>query len=215
MKILFQGDSITDAFRKPEELNPAFQLGNGYAFLVAALLGANYPERDWEFVNRGVSGHGVSDLAARWQVDALDHAPDLFSLLIGVNDTIQAMHGTSKVKDADFIQIYAGLVDAVLERKPATQVLLLEPFLVEVGEVTPQWKAHLAVRQQAITRFAQERGFSLVPLQSILDAACDRAPVDYWAYDGIHPTHAGFSLLADAWLKAAGSILGIPTKELL
>ncbi len=28
MKILFQGDSITEAFRKLEELNPAFQLGN-------------------------------------------------------------------------------------------------------------------------------------------------------------------------------------------
>ena len=28
MKILFQGDSITEAFRKPEELNPAFQFGN-------------------------------------------------------------------------------------------------------------------------------------------------------------------------------------------
>ena len=32
MKILFQGDSITEAFRKPEEINSAFQLGNGYAF---------------------------------------------------------------------------------------------------------------------------------------------------------------------------------------
>jgi hypothetical protein len=40
MKILFQGDSLTDAFRKPEEINAAFQLGNGYAFLVAASLGA-------------------------------------------------------------------------------------------------------------------------------------------------------------------------------
>ena len=30
MKILFQGDSITNAFRKPEEINPPYQLGNGY-----------------------------------------------------------------------------------------------------------------------------------------------------------------------------------------
>jgi hypothetical protein len=44
MKILFQGDSITDAFRKPEEINPAFQLGNAYAFLVAASLGLRHPE---------------------------------------------------------------------------------------------------------------------------------------------------------------------------
>ncbi len=203
MKVLFQGDSITDAFRKSEELNPAFQLGNGYAFLVAAHLGAHHPEREWEFVNRGVSGEGVGGLARRWQADALDHAPDVFSLLIGVNDTIQAMQGTSKINDEEFLQVYASLVDAILSRKPETRVLLLEPFLLEAGQVTAHWKSHLAVRQQGITRFAQERGFSFVPLQSILDAACDRAPADYWAYDGIHPTHAGFSLLADAWLEAA------------
>jgi len=32
MKILFQGDLITETFRKTEEINPAFQLGNSYAF---------------------------------------------------------------------------------------------------------------------------------------------------------------------------------------
>jgi len=76
MRILFQGDSITDAFRKPEEINPAFQLGNGYAFLVGARLAADHPDRPYEFLNRGVSGQRVQDLAARWQPDALDLRPD-------------------------------------------------------------------------------------------------------------------------------------------
>jgi lysophospholipase L1-like esterase len=89
MKILFQGDSITDAFRKPEEINPAFQLGNGYAFLVAARLGARHPERHFEFINRGVSGHTVQDVEKRWQADCLDYHPDLLSLLIGVNNIIR------------------------------------------------------------------------------------------------------------------------------
>jgi hypothetical protein len=35
MNILFQGDSITDAFRKMDEINPAFQLGGVYALLIA------------------------------------------------------------------------------------------------------------------------------------------------------------------------------------
>lgn len=39
MKILFQGDFITEAFRRPEGLNPAYQLGNGHFFSSQRLSG--------------------------------------------------------------------------------------------------------------------------------------------------------------------------------
>ncbi len=210
MKILFQGDSITDAFRKPEELNPAFQLGNGYAFLVGSKLAEAFPDRGFEFVNRGVSGEGVKGLAARWEADALSIGADVFSLLIGVNDTIQAMVGSSKLTDAEFLRVYTGLIDAILARKPESKVILLEPFLLEVDRVTPVWREHLAPRQAAIARLAAERNIPLVTCQTLLDEACARAPAAYWAYDGIHPTHAGFALLANAWLQAAAPVLDIP-----
>ena len=217
MKILFQGDSITDAFRKPEEINPAYQLGNGYAFLVASHLGATRPERGWEFVNRGISGHKVAEIAARWDADALQIAPDFLSLLAGVNDTqnfCKYIHSDASLsvedkarRDAEafakFQENYAWLLDSVLERKPETKILLLEPFLLEVDVVTPYWREHLSHRRQAIARIAGERGLPLVPLQKIFDEACHRAPAAHWAYDGIHPTHAGARLIADAWLEAA------------
>jgi lysophospholipase L1-like esterase len=97
MKILFQGDSITDAFCKPEEINPAFQLGNGYAFLVAARLGARHPERCFEFINRGISGHAVQHLEKRWQADSLEHQPDLLSTFIGVNNIIRHQNGSKDI----------------------------------------------------------------------------------------------------------------------
>ncbi|MCE9588257.1 MAG: SGNH/GDSL hydrolase family protein [Verrucomicrobia bacterium] len=217
MKILFQGDSITDAFRKPEEINPAYQLGNGYAFLVASHLAATRPDRGWEFVNRGISGHKVAEIAARWEADALQIAPDLLSLLAGVNDTqnfCKYTHSDASLPEeekarrdaeafAKFQENYAWLLDSVLERKPETKILLLEPFLLEVDVVTPYWREHLSRRRQEIARIAGERGLPLVPLQEIFDDACLRAPAAHWAYDGIHPTHAGARLIADAWLQAA------------
>jgi len=209
MKILFQGDSITDAFRKHQEPNPAYQLGNGYAFLVAAHLGAHHPERGWEFVNRGISGHGVRDLAARWQEDALNVEPDLLSLLTATNNTIQAMRNLSTLDDAGFLALYASLVDALIERKPKTHILLLEPFLLEVGDVTPVWKNHLLLRQQGIARFAHEKKLPFVPLQRIFDDACRNAPAAYWTYDGVHATHAGYQLIAEAWLQYAEPLLRI------
>lgn len=203
MKILFQGDSITDAFRKPEEINPAFQLGNGYAFLVAARLGLRHPERRFEFINRGISGHAVQDLEKRWQADSLDHDPDLLSLLIGVNNIIRRQNGSKDIPDADVLASYRRMLEQMRAQNPRIRFLLMEPFLLEAGEVTPTWKASLRPIQEGIAAIASEFDASLIPLQSLFDKALALAPAAYWAYDGIHATHAGFQLIADAWLDTA------------
>ena len=208
-RILFQGDSITDAFRKPEEINPAFQLGNGYAFLVGANLGERYPERQFEFLNRGVSGHRVQDLAARWQTDALDFGPDILSLLVGVNSIIIRQEGLPDISNLEFLDCYRSLLDPLLSLNPKIKLILLEPYLLEAGNVTAGWKAGLLPIQAGIAQIAQEYGATLIPLQQIFDEALSRAPAAYWAYDGIHATHAGFQLIADAWLRATAPILGL------
>src|SRR5687767_15827158 len=86
--ILFQGDSITDASRNRTVLEPnvARALGTGYPLLIASELLRDSPERGYRFINRGISGNKVPDLAQRWLGDALALAPDVLSILIGVND---------------------------------------------------------------------------------------------------------------------------------
>lgn len=118
MKILFQGDSITDAFRKPEEINPAFQLGNGYAFLVAARLGLRHPDRRFEFVNRGISGNTVQDLEKRWQADSIDHHPDLLSLLIGVNNILRRQMESKDIPDAEVLASYRRMLEQMRAQNP-------------------------------------------------------------------------------------------------
>lgn len=203
MKILFQGDSITDAFRKPEEINSAFQLGNGYAFLVAARLGLRHPESRFEFVNRGISGQGVQNLEKRWQADALDHHPDLLSLLIGVNNIIRRRKGVKDIPDAEVLASYRRMLEQMRTQNPRIRFLLMEPFLLEAGEVTVEWRGEFKPIQEGIAAIAGEFGAPLLPLQSLFDKALELAPAAYWAYDGIHATHAGFQLIADAWLETA------------
>lgn len=207
MKILFQGDSVTDAFRKPEEINPAFQVGNGYAFLVAARLGHDYPERGFHFINRGVSGERVEDILKRWEKDALDHEPCVLSLLAGVNNTIQAMWGAKVTTDEVFLNDYETMLVRMRECRPDVKFIILEPFLLEADKVTAEWKKHLAPRQKGIAALARKHASLFIPLQSIFDEAIKRAPAAYWAYDGIHPTHAGFQLIADVWIKEARPLL--------
>src|SRR3989442_256188 len=86
--VLFQGDSITDAGRDRGVADPnsASALGSGYPLLVASAALAAHPDRGLRFYNRGISGNKVPDLAARWAADTVALAPDVLSILIGVND---------------------------------------------------------------------------------------------------------------------------------
>lgn len=204
-KILFQGDSITDAFRKPDEINPAYRLGNGYAFLVAARLGARFPGR-FEFFNRGISGQGVEDLADRWEEDALLLRPDTVSLLVGVNNVLLRNQRGAGLADAEVLATYRSLLDRLRERNPDIRLLLLEPFLVETGMATRKMIADLEPIQRGTAGLAAEFDAAFIPLQNIFCAALEQAPAGYWAYDGVHPTHAGFQLIAEAWLQAFESL---------
>lgn len=43
-RVLFQGDSITNAFRMPQESNDAYQMGAGYAMMIAARVRCERPQ---------------------------------------------------------------------------------------------------------------------------------------------------------------------------
>ena len=96
-KVLFIGDSITDGNwgnscgmptssdeRSQWDMNHIY--GSGYMYLCATHYQGNYPEREYEFFNRGISGNTLADLQARWQKDVLDINPDVLSILIGTKD---------------------------------------------------------------------------------------------------------------------------------
>jgi len=195
-RILFQGDSITDGNRG-RSADPNHILGHGYAFLIAALHGAAFPERKLTFLNRGISGHKVTDLEARWQKDTLDLKPDLLSILIGVNDTGRAPLEL-------FEPTYERLLEQTKAANPKVKLVLMEPFCLPVGHTLERgepWVAELRERQAIVAKLAQKHGAALVRCQKCFDDACKRAPADYWIWDGIHPTYSGHQLLADTWLE--------------
>ena len=64
MKILFFGDSITDAGRNREMPTHLYGLGCGYVRVIAdRLLGENPTAH--EIINKGISGNRIVDLYAR------------------------------------------------------------------------------------------------------------------------------------------------------
>lgn len=198
--VLFQGDSITDAYRMPAERNDAYQLGAGYAMMVAATLRADHPLRNLTFVNRGVSGNTLADVQRRWEVDALTVTPRVISLLVGTNDA-----GNPEASPDHYARSLEELIALTGERLPDVKWIFCEPFGFESEIVDAARLQRLAEIRGALRGVARDA--CVVPLQSVLDHALNRAPARYWVYDGIHPTAAGHLLIARAWLEHAADVV--------
>ena len=218
MKILFEGDSITDGNRyknKASAWDKNHQIGHSYAYLVTALLGMTYPARHYEFVNRAVSGSQTCDLLARWETDVADVSPDVLSVLVGVNDCLfHDRDGRCDLSAADYEKNYRTLLTRARENNPALKIILLEPFADIAGQKNAPTSATvraatLRSEQKIVRRLADEFDAVFVPLQSVFDEAMMRREPKYWIWDGTHPTEAGHALIAKEFLRATVGLFGL------
>ena len=217
--ILFQGDSITDGLREKNrdrawDLN--HQMGHGYAFLVNARWGAQYPERRFAFINRGISGNRIADLYGRWQEDTVNLRPDVLSILVGINDVGFTMWEQSGSGPERFGRIYQLLLDEARAANPALLAVLMEPFVMPVGDrkdTYQDWLALLRPLQEQTRLIAERNGAIFIPLQERFERLCQVREASYWVWDGIHPTVSGHQVIADAWMEAVGPALGLTDDE--
>ena len=203
MRVLFQGDSVTDAGRARE--NPA-NLGNGYPRYAAALLRERFPEREWEFLNLGISGNRTGDLLARWKEDCIDIQPDFLSILIGINDTWRAFDSNNPTTVEQFEDNYRRLLEDVKNHTHAI-ILMMEPFVLRDTPAKDAWRADLDPKIQVVRRLAWEYADGYVPLDGLFAAACMEQGPLYWTADGVHPVEAGAKRIAAAYVEAAARLL--------
>lgn len=201
--VLFQGDSITDAGRSREraaEPNVQPALGNGYAWFAAAGLLVREGADGLSVFNRGISGHKVFQLAERWQQDCLDLAPDVVSILIGVNDIWHTKSGGYQGTVAIYERDYLALCERTRAALPRVRLVVCEPFVLRCGAVDASWFPEFDEYRAAARRVAAAHGATFVPFQEMFDAAVAFAPPEHWAKDGVHPSASGAALMAETWL---------------
>lgn len=205
--ILFQGDSITDG-KRGRTTDPNHIMGHGYAFSIASRVGADYPEKMYQFYNRGISGHNVNDLEKRWQADTLDLKPDVLSILVGVNDSASVVFKEEpRITIEKYEETYTSLLEQTKAAFPAILFVLCEPFILKGGRVTENMEAYhsdIVQRQAIVRKLALKFDAVFVGFQEVFDKACEKAPAGYWIWDGVHPTVPGHELMAREWLKQVG-----------
>jgi len=203
--VLFQGDSITDWGRdhNKSKANDTGALGTGYALLTSAQLLQQFPDKNLQIFNKGVSGNKVYQLADRWDTDCLALKPNVLSIHIGVNDYWHTLGGGYTGTIDTYITDYHKLIDRTKQVLPDVKLVICEPFAVKgVKAVDDKWYPTFDLFRKAARDIANEYNTAFVPWQTVTDKALELAPGAYWSLDGVHPSLAGESLMAHAWMAA-------------
>ncbi len=221
-KVLFIGDSITDgnwggggskssAERNHWDQNHIF--GSGYMYLCAAHYMGMYPERDYHFINRGISGNTLRDLNKRWKRDVIDEKPNVLSMLIGTNDIDQVLSSNQKSFDfANWEHRYRSLIESSLKENPQLKLVLCSPFVFKSGSMfqKPNFALRDSLVRQAVRvvkKIASDYHATFLNYQQLFDELYYKYPAisdSYWIWDGIHPTPAGHEKMSETWIQAVG-----------
>ncbi len=220
-RILFQGDSITDANRGRTD-DPNHILGHSYVFSIGSRLTADFPEKHLEFINRGVGGDSHIELEKRWKTDTLDLNPDILSILIGANHIRRAC-GISTSWDPGenidplqspevFENTYRRLLKSARERNPEVRLILGLPFRFRSRTFTKEedekMKAAILERARRVRKLAGEFEALIADYPAALEKAIRRTDDSfYWCWDGCHVTTAGHEIMAREWMHAASGYL--------
>ncbi|MFG3422905.1 SGNH/GDSL hydrolase family protein [Micromonospora sp. NPDC049460] len=198
-RVLFIGDSITDAGRNRERSD---DLGGGYAMMASAWFTARHPQHAVTFLNRGVSGDRVRDLRARWDDDCLRLAPQVVSVLIGINDTWRRYSADDPTTVEEFERDYRHILDLTRRRLDAA-VILIEPFLIPLDDGQRAWREDLGPKADVVRKLAVDFDATLVTVDHLFGAGT--ADEQVWTADGVHLTQPGHALLAQQWLRAVAA----------
>ena len=202
MKILFQGDSITDWGR---DRNDIHNLGNGYPKYAAKLLTERYPDIDFEFINLGISGNQTKDLVARLDTDFIDIQPDIVSILIGINDTWHHAEQKDWIPNEIFEERYRTVLTAIKEKTNA-KIMMMEPFVIPI-EDKAFFREDLAPKIEIIRKLAREFADIYLPTDGLLASAfIGDDPLSY-AADGVHPTAKGAEFIGMLYCEYISDII--------
>ncbi len=191
MKIVFQGDSITETRRNKD--NPS-DCGYGYVCKILDELEGH------EIINQGLSGDRSYEVLKRWD-QTIQLKPDIITLLIGINDVWKTMSGVHPTNTTEYEKNLRTIIETTKQQLPNTTLILLAPFALNFGFVNDEWIEVLKVEQQIVKDLGIEYNLDVVDLQALFDVALNTYDQKEMFWDGVHPTDLGHRLISDEVYK--------------
>lgn len=203
MKIVFFGDSITEAGRNAFDEH---DLGVGYVKIAAGKLRLLYPETQFEILNRGVGGDRTSELLARVQTDVVNEHPDVVIMQVGINDVWCRFSLGVEITPEAFRANYQGLVNAV--KSTGAKLILIQPFVLPMTD-KQRFRPFLNKFLAVIGEIAKAEKLPLIPMDEIFTGVTQDIGFgpEQFTVDGVHPTHRGCRYIADQVIKELRKIV--------
>ena len=204
IRILFQGDSITDAGRDKRNYH---HMGAGYPKFVVQLLTEKYPEIDFEFINFGISGNRTGQLFDRLTQDCISFQPDIVSVLIGVNDVWHRYSAESvKTTDEQLALNYKCILDRI-KNETGAKILMLQPFTE--GEDQAHMRADVEAVKLIVNTLAEKYSDAYIKLDDLMHANEHYGEVHYFTKDGVHPNPTGAAFIAKLYVEAISPMIDL------
>lgn len=200
MKIVFIGDSITDANHNYSD----DALGEGYVKILAGELKKSKIEVG--ILNKGHDGFTVFGLWKFLDHDCICKKPDIVSILIGSND-VSIKTNTGKTLEEQGFQDYYEKILKKIRNKTEAKIICMGPFIfphpLEFKNRIPDIK-----KAEEMAKCAAEKcNVMFVPLHDMLNEAAEESGYEKITTDGTHLTMEGARIVAEKWLTATANWL--------
>ena len=143
---------------------------------------------DWEVLNRGVNGERSDQIAARFERDVVDAKPAIVVIIAGVNDVYQGRR----------VEQITQQLDRMYDRAAKSGIPVVAGTIVPYNTATPDQNA----RMRVVNAWIEQRASADPRIEFVDTRAAVAAPgapdklVD--SPDQLHPSAAGYKLMADA-----------------
>ena len=205
-KIVFIGDSVTDAGRKRPFGEGLWEgTGNGYVRMIENFLNVCYPERVIRVTNTGISGNNTNDLVSRFDKDCIDLKPNIAVICIGFNDVWRYFDEPSLTEGHVSVETYAANLEIMANKcaDAGIKCIFMTPYYLETNLNDPM-RAMMDEYRAAMKKVAEKMGIDCIDLQPAFDKLLEYRYPAYISWDRIHPGQVGSLVIAKTFLKHIG-----------
>jgi len=167
---------------------------------------ANFPEKNIEIINKGISGNTILDLANRWEDDVIYNNPDLISILIGINDihrVINKFENWDEFTPENYRKRYDYLLKRTSE-KLNCKIILIEPFYISTdrtnnfrGRVLKDIEEYIEI----VEEMSKKYGTYHLKMHRIYQKYLQYFEPEIFAPEPVHPNLTGHFLIANELFK--------------
>jgi lysophospholipase L1-like esterase len=165
---------------------------------------ATFTQNNW--LDVGVVGQTSSEIAARFDADAIDLQPKVVHIVAGTNDVYP---GWQLSETANNLEIMVAKAKA---HHIAVIIGTIPPWgpgsLPEKADPSPQRFQRIDQLNQWIAQFAVAQGIQMVDYHSLLQAANGENYIPALTVDGVHPSAVGYAVMTPQTEQAIQAALG-------